>query len=579
MQFARGVGGRAVPDAAAPGGVLNLPWVDPRWYGTLTPNSAPAAATNTATINAAIVAANAASVALTGPVEVLMPAGLYYIAGTIAVLSGVTIRGAGMGKTTLYMPAASFTNTVMGAHGVTSVAIECAGEVVSDYTPAENISLQDFTIESEISDGRCLYPVWFRNVHQGNVRRVEIFGVPTGSLIMLDSVIGGEITGCFFHDCTTAVDTYTGAAQTTAIQTDDNRVNLVACKGLHIHNNTIVDIDMSGDALPSQNMQTDGIQLGQAVDPPQHGHNIHDNYIRNVGEGIDCFSSECNIHGNELVDCYNVGVKLIHGARRNHVHGNTIMRPGLAGLYLAGSDYNNDDVTGAVEYNYLHDNLIEDVDANEVWTGLDTAGIRIDVSTQAFKPNKNTLRGNRITGGTSTMVYAIQQDDGSSNTYIDNEAEGYTTAYSNVDAGTATIQNAKKTLVRAHVGSTQSTSASTEVTVDYDTEELDVTSEFDTTTNVFTSNSHRRIRVHAQVHLDANARLIIKIRKNSSQRAQYDLTDSTVETETAVVTDTFMVAPGDTVDVRFVQGSGSRDIVAGSTESYLVIEDVGPWSG
>jgi hypothetical protein len=408
-------------DASVSGVITNLPYIDARHHGTLTSNSSGAAATNLATINTALVAAGAASVALTGPCEVLLPAGKYWISGTIVTptTGNVSLAGAGMGKTTLYMPAASFTNTVMGTYGSTSVAISCAGLITGLYTAAPNVTLRDFSIESQTTDGRCLYPISVRNVTNLNIRRVEVSGIPTGSLIALDSVVGGEVTGCYLHDCTTAVTSYTGAAQTTGIQTDDNRVNLVASKGLHIHHNNIEDITMSGAALPSQNMQTDGIQLGQSVDPPQHGHDIHDNYIRNVGEGVDCFSSECEIHGNRFVDCYNVGVKLIHGARRNHVHGNTIMRPGLAGLYLAASSYNNDGVTGAVEDNYLHDNLIHDVDSDSVWAGLDTAGIRIDYDAQTYTPNNNTFRDNKITGGAATMKYAIQQDGGTTNRYYE----------------------------------------------------------------------------------------------------------------------------------------------------------------
>jgi hypothetical protein len=552
------------------------PFVDPRDHGTLTANSIGAAAANAATINTAIVAANAASVAMTGPVEVLLPAGKFYISTTLTVLSNTTLRGAGMGKTTIYMPADSFDNDTMGAYDTSSVAISALGEIVSDYTPAENITLEDFTIESEISDGRCLYPISMRNVLNGNVRRVEIFGVPTGSLIAFDSVIGGEITGCYLHDCTTAVDTYTGDAQTTGIQTDDNRVDLVASKGLHIHHNHIEDITMSGDALPSANMQTDGIQLGQSVDPPEHGHDIHDNYIRNVGEGIDCFSSECHIHSNQLVDCYNVGVKLIHGARRNHVYGNTIMRPGLAGLYMGGSNYTNDGVTGAVEDNYLHDNLIHGVNSSGVWTAAGNAAIRIDVDGQTYKPNNNTFRKNKVTGGASSMKHVIHQDNGTNNWYDENEADGYATAYSAVLGGTARIADAKKALVRAGMDPGQEIGAGAEETVIFNIEELDTRGEYDHTTGVFTAKSPCTIEVNAVVLVqstDPGDLWILRIRKEGVTRMErqwYGLDNNAALS----VDDVFSLDVGETFDVRIYENVGTRDVGGSVVLTRLTVKEV-----
>lgn len=66
----------------------------------LVANDTAAAAANTDAINAAIVAANAASVALTGPCTVQIPDGLYYTT-LPALLSGVRLRGAGQDQTTL----------------------------------------------------------------------------------------------------------------------------------------------------------------------------------------------------------------------------------------------------------------------------------------------------------------------------------------------------------------------------------------------------------------------------------------------------------------------------------------------
>lgn len=541
---------------------------DPGLYGALVPNSAAAAVANAAAINAAIVAANAASVALTGPIELLLPAGKYWISTTLLMLSNVTLRGAGMGKTTLYMPAASFTNTVQNTFSATSVAISALGALGGGFAPATNISLCDFTIESQVSDGRYLYPIVARNVVGLDIARVEIFGIPAGDLIACDSIVRGEVHSCYLHDCTSAVVT---SLQTTGIETDGNRVNAVNCRNVKIYDNTIESLTMTGAAFPGgQNMQTDGITLGLGS---AHGVLVFSNYIKNVGEGIDCWSSECAIFGNELVDCNNVGIKLIHGASRNHIYGNTIVRPGLAGLYMGSSN------TAASNENYLHDNLIHDVSGNgPVWAAGSRAGIRLDINgAHAFKVNNNTFRDNKITGGvTNPSDYAIRADDGTGNRFYDNEAETWTVAYSSAPLGTPTIVNAKKTLVRAGLNAVEATAAGVEKIVQFETEEADTQAEFDPTTFTYTANSHRRLSVKASVQCATGAageNWQLRIKKNGAVRAQSSQWSGGAVEQFAIA-DAFGVVPGDTVAVFVFQNNGARNIGGSVTTSYLMIEEV-----
>ncbi len=568
VQVAAG-GGLSRVNAADRSNIYNLPYEDARHHGTLVSGSAAAAVANAATINAALVIAGAAAVALTGPCEVLLPAGTFHISTTLTVPSNVTLRGAGMGKTVLYMPAAYFTNTTAAAYNSTSTGVSCLGLLVAPYTQAENISLVDFTIESEVSDGRYLYPILARNVAGLHVARVEAFGIPAGVLVCLDSITRGVIEDCYLHDCTSAVVT---SLQTTGIETDNNRVNSVNCRALRIHSNTIENLTMSGAALPTPNMQTDGINLGAGS---QHGIQVYDNYIRNVGEGIDCFSSECTIHSNELLDCYNVGVKLIHGACRNHVFGNTILRPGLAGIYLADSN------AGATEDNYIHDNEIHDVNPNNVWpvASYATAAIRLDVGVATYQPNRNTISRNKVTGGATYMRYIVRQDNGTDNRFYDNEGEVWATAYSSVSAGTATITNAKKTLVRARLDADQNfSSGGGQTVVNFKTEDIDKQDEYTPATPIYTANSHRRLRVRAQVRLPtatAGEQLKLRLRKNGNEFAKsMPIVGATGEFD-FVASDVVEVVPGDTIDVTFDHTSGStRTITATTLQSYLTIEEV-----
>jgi hypothetical protein len=125
--------------------------------------------------------------------------------------------------------------------------------------------------------------------------------------------------------------------------------------------------------------------------------------------------------------------------------------------------------------------------------------------------------------------------------------------------------------VRANVGSTQGTTSGVEETVEYGTETEDVTGEYNTGTYTYTANSHRRLRVFAQVRGPDSAVWILRIRKNGSTRAE---SNPQLTTKSLSVSDTFSVAPGDTVTIRAVQGDGDRDITADDKLSYLTIEEV-----
>lgn len=533
--------------------------VDPRQYGSLTVNDASAGAANVAAINAAIVAANAANASLAGQVEVVLPAGKFWIAGTITLLSGVTLRGSGIGKTVLYMSAANYPNTTWNSRTSTSLAIDASGMLTAPYTRASNMALSDFTLQSEASDGRVLYGIRSSNVESLEIARVEIYGFPVGNLVELNSILGGSsVHHCEFHDSGTAVTTYGTQPQLTAIEVDNNKVNAEQSRGVAIHDNSMIDLMFSGSALGSYGAQTDGINLADGI-----GCRVHDNYMRNVGEGIDLFAFDCNVHGNVLVDCYHVGVKFIHGASRNNVSGNTILRPGRAATVMEGRTANTVD-------NFFQHNNIHDVNISGVWNALSNAAMLVVSGGGTYEANNNTFRGNKVTGGTN-MKYVVRNEAGTNNRYYDNEAEAWATLYSSVSGGTAVISNAKKTLVRASIGVGQATTSGVEVTVNYGSESEDTQGEFDTGTAVFTASSHRRIRVYAQVRSASNFTGIIKIRLNGAARAQFE---PAVSVGTVAVADSFSVAPGDTVDIRFVQSTGAITLTANSATCYLAIEEV-----
>lgn len=529
----------------------------------IVPNDPSAAVANTVAITAAIAAANAASVALTGSVEVLLPAGKIWIHSTSPILSNVTLRGAGMGKTTLYMPASSFTNTTWNTRNGTSLALDASGMLSSPFTPARNIKICDLTIESEVSDGRVLYGIRASNVVNLEIDRVEVLGMPVGNAIELNSILGSSsVHHCHVHDCGTAVTTYGAQPQMTGVEVDNNKVDGNPSRGIDIHDNSFIDIMFSGSALSTYGAQTDGINNGGI------GLRIHDNYVRNVGEGIDLLeATDCNVTGNILVDCYHAGIKLIHGASRNNVGHNTILRPGRSGVSLSGVSAPSND-------NYIHDNTIHDVNVSTVWDALSNAALHI-ISGGGIEANDNTFRDNKVTGG-SNMDYAVRVEGGIGNRFYDTEAESWLVLYSSVSAGTAVITNAKKTQVRVGLGATEPTASGVEEIVPWDTEETDTQNEFDTASRTYTANSHRRLSVRAAVRCSPSAageQWVLRIKKNGTTRAE-GFYFSAGNIEQFVVQDSFFVVPGDTVAVFVLQSVGARNIGGSALSSYLTIEEI-----
>ncbi len=519
-------------------------------------------AANVAAINAAIVSASAATSVGSGPAEVRLPAGEFYVSGSINGQNNVTLCGAGIGKTSFYMPASSYPNTVYQQKDSTSVLVSVLGELSGGFAPLVNFEMRGFSIESEVADGRYTYPIVARNVQNLRIRDVEVTGISIGNCITLDTVLGGEVSGCRLHDCTTAT---AGAIQLSGIEVDANRVNSTNSTALDIHDNWIEDLTMTGAALPTPNMQTDGINLGVGNN---HGHTVHANHIRNVGEGIDCFSSECTIYGNHLDDCANGALKFIHGASRNNAFGNSIMRPGFAGIYLGGSN------TAIVADNYIHDNTIESV--NQAGLYPLGYGIKLDVNGgPTYLPARNTVARNKFTGGVSNLDIVIQQDDGTDNRFIDNEADGWAVAYANIGGGTATVVNAKKTLVRVGLNASEATASAVEKIVQFDTEEVDTQGEFDTATYTYTASSYRRLNVMATVRAASGAgeAWLLRIKKNGTLRAEQSQFSGGSPTQ-LTVSDSFTVAPGDTVAVFVFQNLGARDIGGSPIGSYLTIEEV-----
>jgi hypothetical protein len=297
-----------------------------------------------------------------------------------------------------------------------------------------------------------------------------------------------------------------------------------------------------------------------------------------VDQGFDVSGSDGNtnftIAGGLMSDCFTWGWKFANSAHRGQISKALALRCGIAGFVASGPGATADVMTS--------DLLFDSCDAYDTGAGggatyhsatASIAGFRVidGLTTAAGSTQRIRFVDCRAIDeqDTETMVYGFLNDVTGENEAIDCESIGHTTA--ELSSGWGTVKNLRKALVRVYVGSTQSTAAATPATVDYDTEETDTTGEYDTATNIFTADGYRRLRVYAQIQGPDAAVWVLTIRKGGVARAE---SNPQISQKSIAVADTFSVAPGDTVDIRIVQGDGARDITAASHVSYLTIEEV-----
>lgn len=320
------------------------------------------------------------------------------------------------GTARIYASAAAFNNsTLSNKYASNSCVLNMSGQTSSPYTARQNVTLRGIIIESEVSDGRMVDAIVGRNIDGLVIEDCEIFGFPVGCGMRLSSVTGdSRIERNYIHDATTSA-VWGTQPQITGIEIDNDIVNSVPSANVSIRFNRIEDLTLSGAALTTWSMQTDGINIAS---PASYGHDISHNTITNVGEGIDNFGSHCNIANNNISDGYLFGVKLIHGASDNVVAGNAIGDSGIAGIVISSS------ATGSCARNLVSGNSVvgltptagqiasEDVACIKTYDA--SAGVNL-------QPVNNTISGNHCDPGTAGGEYGLYLGSyGSGNVFPDN---------------------------------------------------------------------------------------------------------------------------------------------------------------
>lgn len=139
------------------------------------------------------------------------------------------------------------------------------------------------------------------------------------------------------------------------------------------------------------NIQTDGINV-KGTDGKSKGILIANNHIKNVGEGIDAFTWDSLIVNNYIERAFGAGIKIFHGAQRNHVRTNTIIESGLAAIYTGGTSSTDNNI----DRNFATDNIIQYVNRAIDWYEYD--GVTKFYTTAAGSTHWTTTRATTTAG-------------------------------------------------------------------------------------------------------------------------------------------------------------------------------------
>jgi len=314
------------------------------------------------------------------------------------------------GTAEIYCPASVFTNTSLGTrYTSTSAAIDMSGQTGSPYTTSIAPFLVGVRITSEVGDGRVVDAIVARNVQELRVERCEISRFPIGCGVRAASLVGGSICDNWIHDFTSSA-VWGTQPQITGVELDNDRVNSVGSAGVRVCRNVIKDLTVSGSLLSTWGYQTDGINLAHQT---TNNCVISDNWLDNMGEGIDVFGKCNTLNGNTIRNAYVYGLKFIHGASFNSVNGGTIENAGLGGIVFAGSDVAS---VGDTTRNTVCGLTIRELNYNSAWTANSSSGISfVDNVGTTGKPISNVVTGCTVSEGALGKYGWLDQSTGSRN--------------------------------------------------------------------------------------------------------------------------------------------------------------------
>lgn len=282
-------------------------------------------------------------------------------------------EGTGEGRPTIVMPAAAFTNRGIGPetrYAANAVGIDASGGQ-SRGSATRDIRILNIDLQSEIRDGRALRGIVARNARNLEIANVTISGLPVGVGFCLASIGGASrISGCRARDCHSSQAWGAGAhPQITGLEIDNDRIADVATSGLIVEDFRAENLTVGPAFLAAHGFETDGVNI---CSPEAVRNRFRNVVVRNVGEGIDTFGCDSRFERVVAENCYNYGIKCVHGASRNVFDRPVIRNAGLAGITVSGSDERGD----AVGNRFIAPR-IEGIDPKGDWSRSESAAILI----------------------------------------------------------------------------------------------------------------------------------------------------------------------------------------------------------
>lgn len=499
----------------------------------------------------------------------LAPGKTFKVSSKINVPSNCGLVGDG--SPTIYATSAGFNNTSLtGKYASNSAVIDLSGQTGSPYASSKNPFIVGVKIESQTAQGRLVDAIVCRNAINAQIQRCEIFGFAVGCGIRAASLVGANFSDNYIHDFLDNTTAWTGTPQSTAIEIDNDRVNLIYSSGVKITNNKINSIVFGAAAIGVYGYQTDGVNIAGSgtVD-----YTISNNSIELVGEGIDTFGERGTIIGNSINNTYAAGIKLIHGASLNTVQSNVIRNTGIAAIIVSGSDIVG---VGNTTKNCIIGNVTENIDYLGVWAAsTGTANIKIDNSdpSRTWRATDNVFVGNSLDGSGKAGI--ITGTDPDKNVFVNNRIASQPSVAWVTGSATTPIYDAIRTAFRAGLSANQSIPQNVYTKVQFNSEAFDIRSEYDNATNYrWTCQIPGVYSVKAQVRssaIAANKDVQVAIRKNGNTFA-YSQIEATGRDQTFFVSSNVQCAIGDYIETFFSHSDTTSKDITGVVElTYFTI--------
>lgn len=389
--------------------------------------------------------------ALTARDVVTLPAGDFKISGSIALKSGNTLRGQGMGATRIFRD---------------------TGAVPFDFF--EGVTVSDILVEGIFFDSVAKLPV---DTASNRHCALRFWDNNTGNRSQRI-----EIRGCKFSKFTSA-----------EVQAEGNRgvIAVDKCNEVMIHNCRffdnrstcifyfdsksiqVTDNYCQGEQVPYDLVFQPTQGLGSFVSGGGEGHTVALNRIYETGySSINVGGTGVQVVGNTIENpSYSgIGVNESHStaARGVNIVGNSVRGAKLAGIYLWNvADFT---VTGNVVEACGITNTSGGIRIQDASGGAPTNGVisgnhvraNYGAGVRVHSGTKISITGNRITESTGSGISCLSQSDTytteitvNGNTFIDNSAYAIDTPTTNLSACTVSVDG--NTIISSNIATLQAT--------------------------------------------------------------------------------------------------------------------------